>query len=151
METKRTNNNSVVNQLNNVLADLQVVYQNMRTMHWLVKGPDFYQLHKMYEGFYTELADVVDDVAERILTLGGVPYHQFSEYLDQTSVEPVAEVPRGKENLKIAVENFEHLLGEYREVHEAASNSGDEGTVTLFSELIASAEKKLWMLNTTLS
>lgn len=150
METKRTNNN-VVAQLNNVLADLQIVYQNMRAMHWLIKGPDFYQQHKMFEGFYTELADVVDEVAERILTLGGVPYHQFSEYLDQTSIEPVAEVPRGKETLKITVENFEHLLGEYREVLEAASNAGDEGTVALFSELIASTEKKLWMLNATLS
>jgi len=150
METKRTNNN-VVAQLNNVLADQQIVYQNMRAMHWLIKGPDFYQLHKMFEGFYTELADVVDDVAERILTLGGVPYHQFSEYLDQTSIEPVDEVPRGKESLKITVDNFEHLLGEYREVLEAASNDGDEGTVALFSELIASTEKKLWMLNATLS
>ena len=144
-------NANTVETLNNVLSDLQVVYQNLRTMHWLVKGPDFYMLHKMYEGFYNETAEVVDEVAERILTIGGVPYHQYNDYLKHSSVQPVVDVPKGKESLKIAVANFEHLLKSYREVIAEAADNNDEGTVALFSELIASTEKKLWMLNTTLA
>ena len=144
-------NANTVERLNNVLSDLQVVYQNLRTMHWLVKGSDFYMLHKMYEGFYNETAEVVDEVAERILMVGGVPYHQFKDYLNNSSVQPVVDVPKGKESLKIAVANFEHLLKSYREVITEAADNNDEGTVALFSELISSTEKKLWMLNTTLA
>lgn len=144
-------NANTVERLNNVLSDLQVVYQNLRTMHWLVKGPDFYMLHKMYEGYYTETAEVVDEVAERILMVGGIPYHQFSDYQANSSVQPVTEVPKGKESLKVAVANFEHLLKSYREVLAEAADNNDEGTVALFSELIASTEKKLWMLKTTLA
>ncbi|MFA9388176.1 MAG: Dps family protein [Prolixibacteraceae bacterium] len=147
----KANNVNTVEKLNHVLADLQLVYQNQRTMHWLVKGQDFYMLHKMFEEFYTETAEIVDEVAERILMLGGVPLHQFSEYLKHTSIQAIAEVPKGKESLKVAVANFEHLLAAYREISGLATENNDEGTAALFSELIASTEKKLWMLNTTLS
>lgn len=147
----KTNNVNTVEKLNQVLADLQVVYQNFRTMHWLVKGRDFYMLHKMYEEFYTETADVVDEVAERILMLGGVPHHQLSTYVEQAKVQPVSHVETGKESLKTAVANYEHLLAAYRDLNEHAAENGDEGTAALFSELIGSTEKKLWMLNTTLA
>jgi len=142
---------NTIEKLNNVLSDLQVVYQNLRTMHWLVKGPDFYMLHKMYEEFYNETAEVVDEVAERILMVGGIPLHQFSDYLNNSSVQPIADVPKGKESIKVTVANFEHLLKAYRAIITEAANNNDEGTVALFSELIASTEKKLWILNTTLA
>lgn len=146
-----TKNTSTVEKLNQVLADLQVVYQNQRTMHWLVKGSDFYMLHKMYEEFYNETSEVVDEIAERILMLDGVPFHKFSEYLSTANVQAVSEVPKGKESLKIAVSNYEYLLGQYREILAHASDQNDEGTAALLSELITSTEKTLWMLNTTLS
>ena len=144
-------NEKTTAKLNSVLSDLQVVYQNLRTMHWLVKGPDFYMLHKLYEGYYNETADVVDEVAERILMLGGIPYHQLTDYLSNASIQPVTEVPEGRASLKIAVSNFEHLLQSYREIVADAAENGDEGTVALFSDFISSTEKNLWMLNTTLS
>lgn len=143
--------NQVVEKLNKVLSDLQVVYQNQRTLHWLVKGGDFYMLHNLYEKFYTETAEEVDEVAERILMLGGVPYHQFSEYLENAQVKPVVEVPKGKESLKLAVNDYEALLASYREVLELAGENNDEGTNALFSDLISSTEKKLWMLKSTLA
>ena len=151
MKTNEMNHKSVEEKLNNVLADLQVIYQNFRTMHWLVKGPDFYMLHKMYEGFYNETAEVVDEVAERILTLEGLPLHHFSDYLEHATVKSVTVVPAGKESLKIATENFSHLLNAYRDILALASKQSDEGTVALMSEFIASTEKKLWMLKSTLA
>lgn len=150
MKTNETNN-KVVNSLNKVLSDLQVVYQNLRTMHWLVKGADFYMLHKLYEEFYTETAETVDEVAERVLTLGGVPLHTYADYLAQASLNVVTEVPAGRKSLHIVVENYTHLLQEYRELLASAAEVSDDGTVDLFSGLISSTEKKLWMLNSTLS
>jgi starvation-inducible DNA-binding protein len=147
----KANNEKTVEKLNQVLSDLQVVYQNLRTMHWLVKGEQFFMLHKLYEEFYTETAETVDEVAERILMLGGTPLHQFADYLKNARVEPVVEVPKGKESLKLAVNNYNQLLSSYRELNAYAAENGDEGTAALFSELIGSTEKKLWMLNSTLA
>lgn len=147
----KANNEKTVEKLNQVLSDLQVVYQNLRTMHWLVKGEQFFMLHKLYEEFYTETAETVDEVAERILMLGGTPLHQFADYLKNARVEPVVEVPKGKESLKLAVNNYNQLLSTYRELNAYAAEKGDEGTAALFSELIGSTEKKLWMLNSTLA
>ncbi len=147
----KANTSNTVEKLNNILADLQVMYQNLRTMHWLVKGSDFYTLHKLYEEYYTETAEVVDQVAERILMLGGIPLHQYADYLNTATIVPVAEVPKGKESLKIVVSNYEQLLDSYRKIIAFAAADSDEGTVALFSELIASTEKKLWMLKSTLA
>ncbi len=144
-------NSKLVNQLNQVLSDLQVVYQNLRTMHWLVKGANFYQLHKLYEELYTETAETVDEVAERILMLGGIPLHTYSDYLKTAKVAVVTAVPNGMESLKITVENQESLLTMYREVISEAASLNDEGTVALMSGLISTTEKKLWMLKSTLA
>jgi starvation-inducible DNA-binding protein len=151
MQTSVLNHPVTVNQLNQILSDLQIVYQNLRTMHWLVKGPEFYQLHKMYEEFYTETAETVDEIAERIMMLGGVPLHSYSDYLSKAKVSVVTEVAAGKESLKTVVSSFEYLLTSYRELTKIAAELSDEGTVALMSELIGSTEKKLWMLKSTLA
>lgn len=142
---------NATNKLNNLLADLQLVYQNLRTSHWLVKGPEFHMLHKLYEEYYNEVAETIDEVAERILMLGGTPLHTYSDYLSTAKVAPIAEVARGKESLKPIIENYNYLLANYRETLKLAAESDDEGTVALMSELIGSTEKKLWMLGATLS
>jgi len=149
MTTK--NSNKVSSQLNQVLADLQVVYQNLRTMHWLVQGPQLHQLHKLYEEMYNQTAETIDEVAERVLMLGQVPLHTYADYLKVAKVEVVTQVPKGLESLKTALENQQYLLNGYRELISLASENSDEGTVALASELIASTEKRIWMLGATLS
>ncbi len=150
MKTKE-NNHEVVNRLNLLLSDLQIVYQNLRTVHWLVKGHEFFMLHKLYEEYYTEMAEGIDEVAERVLMLEGTPLFQFSDYLKHASVKPLAEVPKGKESLKVVVENYTLLLGSYRSLLALAADHNDEGTVAMMSEWIGSTEKKLWMLKATLA
>ncbi|HNW50443.1 MAG TPA: ferritin-like domain-containing protein [Prolixibacteraceae bacterium] len=150
MKTNESNNN-VVNQLNQVLSDLQVVYQNLRTMHWLVKGVQLYQLHKLYEEFYNETAETVDEVAERVLMLGSEPLHTYTDYLKISKVSVVSEVPGGLESLKKAAADQEYLLDTYRKITAEAAKNNDEGTVALMSDLIGSTEKRLWMLNSTLA
>ena len=71
----------VINNLNQLLADLQVHYTNLRNLHWNIKGHGFFVLHAKYEEMYDDIAAKVDEVAERILQLGGTPEHKFSAYL----------------------------------------------------------------------
>lgn len=151
MTTNSVKNQKVVEMLNELLADLQVVYQNLRTMHWLVKGSDFYMLHKLYEEYYNQTAEQVDEVAERVLMLGGTPLHTYTDYLKTAKVAVVTEVPAGKVSLKVALAQNEHLLNSYRAVLSEASANGDEGTVALMSDFIGSTEKQVWMLQSTLA
>ncbi len=148
---KATKTNETVKQANQVLVNLQVVYQNFRTLHWLVKGADFFVMHKYFEDAYNEVADQVDEVAERILMLGGIPIHQLRDYVEQSTIASVVEVPKGKESLKIAADNYEQLLTAYREIVKIAAENEDEGTVAMFSDFIGSTEKQLWMINSTLN
>ena len=129
---------------------MQIEYQNLRTIHWLVKGPQFYQLHKYYEELYSETADIIDEVAERVLMLGSEPLHTYSDYLKTAKIQVVSEVAKGTENLQITLENQNNLLQQYRLIIAEASATNDEGTVALMSELISSTEKRIWMLNSTL-
>lgn len=151
MKTVNKKTENVINQLNQVLSDLQVVYQNLRTMHWLVKGPEFYMLHKLYEEYYTETAEVIDEVAERILMLGGEPLHTYTDYLAHAKLEVLTSVSKGKNSLDKVHADYLYLLNRYRNVLKIAADNSDEGTVALFSDLVSSTEKKIWMLNATLS
>ncbi len=140
-----------IEKLNRVLADLQIVYQNFRTMHWLIKGAQFFRLHTIYEEYYTETAEVVDEVAERILMLGGIPFHQLSDYIENASVKQVTEVPAGTKSVKTAIESFEYLLDVYRDINSYAAETEDEGTAAMFSDYIRETEKKIWMLKSTIA
>lgn len=144
-------NKQTVEKLNVVLSELQVVYQNFRTMHWLVKGSDFYMLHNLYEEFYTDTSEVVDQVAERIMMLGGIPETQWKNYSENSKINSLKEFYNGKESVKLAIVYFEHLLISFREIIKICSKNDDEATSSLFSDLISSTEKKLWMLNSTLA
>lgn len=150
MKTNESNQ-QVVNKLNQLLSDLQVEYQNQRTIHWLVSGTQFYQLHSYYEDLYTKTADVIDEVAERILMLGSVPLHSYSDYLNTAKISVVTEVAKGVENLNTTLETQKYLLESYRSIISDAGEANDEGTVALMSELISSTEKNIWMLNATLA
>lgn len=140
------NNSELQAKLNNLLSDYQLYYQNLRALHWLVKGPRFIQLHEVYEKYYDEAADVVDEIAERILMIGGKPLHTFQEYLNTSNIKPVEEISDESKGLQVVIDNSEHLLGSFREILDFAGKIDDEGTSALMSDLIGAAEKRLWML-----
>lgn len=140
------NNSELQQKLNNLLSDYQLYYQNLRALHWLVKGPRFFQLHEIYEKYYDEAADVVDEIAERILMVGGKPLHTYKSYLDTANIKPVENMSDESEGLQVVIHNNEHLLGAFREILDFAGEIDDEGTSALMSDLIGAAEKRLWML-----
>jgi starvation-inducible DNA-binding protein len=150
-EKQQVKNDVLVNGMNEFLADLQIFYQNLRGFHWNVKGTLFFVLHAKFEEYYNESAEWVDEVAERILTLGGEPLHAFSDYLKVASLPEVKNVGDGKKTVEYVVEQSETLLTKMQKLQIEAAEQNDEGTNAMLSEMIGETEKRLWMLKTFLS
>ena len=122
---------NVVASLKQLLADYQVFYTNLRGFHWNIKGHGFFVLHGKFEDMYNNAAEKVDELAERILMLGGEPENKFSEYLKVARVKEVSGVSCGDEALKNILDTYGHLIGEERKLLSLASGAGDEATVGL--------------------
>ena len=138
--------NNVVNGLQQLLADYQVFYTNLRGFHWNIKGHGFFILHGKFESMYNGVAEKVDELAERILTLGGQPDNRFSEYLKVAKLQEVSNVSCGDEALKNVLDAYGYLIGEERKVLAAASEIGDETTAAMMSDYLKEQEKMVWML-----
>ncbi|MEQ9289942.1 MAG: Dps family protein [Cyclobacteriaceae bacterium] len=139
------NNKLIINQLNQLLADFQVYYQNLRGFHWNIQGREFFELHAKFEELYTDAAIKIDALAERILTVGGVPLHGFSDYLDTASIKPVKNVHDGATSVETIVDNIGKLINLEREIKNLAADAEDSGTEDMISALIEEQEKSLWM------
>ncbi|HBO38161.1 MAG TPA: DNA starvation/stationary phase protection protein [Pasteurellaceae bacterium] len=133
--------------LNNLLATYQVFYMNMRGYHWNIKGRNFFELHAKFEEYYTDLVDKVDEIAERILTLGFTPSNAFSEYLTTSRIKEHTGVASAKDCLQGSLEGFKTLILQQREILALTDESGDEGTNSLMSDYIKEQEKIIWMLS----
>ncbi len=136
--------------LNQLLADYQIFYQNLRGLHWNIKGKEFFELHLKFEEFYNDAVIKIDEIAERILTLEGEPFHTFSDYLKNSKIAEEKSVTNGTEGVKIVVKNLSTIIALEREILSLAGDANDEGTVSLMSDYISETEKTLWMLNSYL-
>jgi len=136
--------------LNQLLADYQVFYQNLRGLHWNIKGKEFFELHLKFEEFYDDAVIKIDEIAERILTLEGEPFHTFSDYLNNSKITEEKSITNGIEGVKIILKNFSTIISQERDILSLAGDAEDEGTVSLMSDYISETEKTLWMLNSYL-
>ena len=141
----------LVKELNDLLANYQLFYQNLRGFHWNIKGKEFFELHLKFEELYNDAVIKVDEIAERILTLQGEPLHTFTDYLKTAEISEAKGIANGTEGIKIVVDNFKTLINKERVILSLASNADDEGTVSLMSDYITETEKTLWMLDSYLS
>jgi starvation-inducible DNA-binding protein len=137
---------NVVTALHQLLADFQVFYTNLRGFHWDIEGHGFFVLHSKFEDLYNDTAEKADQIAERILMLGGLPENRFSEYLKTAKVKEITGVTRGDDAIGHILSTYSYLIGEERKVLEAASAANDEGTVALMSDYLKEQEKMVWML-----
>ena len=140
----------LADKLNHLLANFQLYYQNLRGIHWNIKGRNFFDLHTKFEELYDDAVIKVDEIAERILTLEGEPLHTFSDYLQTAGIKEEKSITVGKQGIEIIVKNFTTLIEKERAILTLASNADDEGTVSLMSDYIVQTEKTLWMLNSYL-
>ena len=137
---------NTVNQLNQLLANYQIYYQNLRNFHWNVKGEDFFELHVEFEGLYNEAKVTIDEIAERILTLRLKPVSLLSKYLELSQIEE-ANVGNSRDMVSTILSNHKILITNMRAILETASESNDEGTIDLIAGFLSTIEKKSWMLD----
>lgn len=133
--------------LDGLLANYQVLYQNVRGYHWNIRGDKFFELHEKFELTYNDLITKIDEVAERILTLGGTPSHSYSSYLKNSGIKEHTGVHDGNDCVSGLLDGYQSLLKLQRTLLSQAAEASDEGTVTLLSDYIAAQEKEVWMLS----
>ena len=148
LDKKETEN--LVDKLNGLLANFQTYYQNLRGLHWNIKGKNFFELHVKFEEFYTDSQVKIDDIAERILTLQGKPLHTFSDYVKNATVPVGKDISNDVEGVELVVKSLSELLKIERVILELSDKADDEGTNSMMSDFIAEQEKTIWMLNSWL-
>ena len=137
---------TVVDALQQLLADFQIFYTNLRGYHWNVKGKDFFVLLAEFEKLYDDVSEKADEIAERILMLDGVPAHNFSAYLKQSKIKESGYVSSGDDGLKDVLNTYSYLIASERAIVKLAQEIDDEATVALMSDYIKEQEKLIWML-----
>lgn len=135
----------LVRELNLLLANYSVLYMNVRGFHWNIRGDRFFELHLKFEELYNDLQLKIDEIAERILTLGGVPDHSYTTYHDHASIVGVVNVKDGTQAVKTILKSLTDLIVKQRSLLKLASESDDEGTSALMSDYIRQQEKLSWM------
>ena len=137
--------------LNVLLSNYQTYYQNLRGVHWNIKGIRFFELHVQFEELYNAAQEQVDQIAERILTLGGVPFNTLASYVKHATIPVGENVSDDDKAVRLIVDSIIALLPLQRELLSLSDEITDEGTNTLVSDLIVEQEKNLWMLKSYLS
>ncbi|MCO4210219.1 DNA starvation/stationary phase protection protein [Aeromonas hydrophila] len=138
-------------ELNKLLASYQILYMNVRGFHWNIRGNQFFELHLKFEEIYNDLLLKVDALAERILTLDGVPLHSFSDYLKLSAIPEQKGLHDGRACVESLLESFRELLVAQRRILGQAADAGDEGTASILSDYVQQQEKLVWMLRAYLA
>ena len=137
-----------VNKLNFYLANLNVLYRKIQNYHWNIVGAGFFSVHAKLEEYYDAINEQIDDVAERILSIGGRPLGTLKDYLEVTTIK---EAKNKEISISDAIadvkSDFEAMLKLTKEIKEVADKENDYVTSALVDEYISTDEKDLWMLN----
>lgn len=137
---------NTIPQLNALIADLTVFYQKLRHYHWNVSGERFFELHAKFEEIYTGVGDTIDELAERIIGLDGVPVHTLAHVLDMASLSEDESLPAAAEMVQRTVADLEMLNSRILEVIAAGEAADDRTTVNLLDDIRDGFEGHLWML-----
>ncbi len=143
--------NQLSEKLNQLLANYQIFYMNTRGFHWNIKGANFFELHAKFEELYNDLLIKVDEIAERILTLGNTPVHSYSQYIKLSAIQEQTNITGAKEAVTGILTSLKAVITLEREILDLASEAGDEGTGALMSDYIREQEKLAWMYNAYLA
>ncbi len=138
----------LVDQLNDLLANYQIHYQRLRGCHWNVKGSDFFTLHIKFEELYNNAQLTIDEIAERVLTLGKSPYSTYSDYISISQIKEInTEGLEPKKMVEAVLSDYKTLIDMEREIIDTASETAnDEGTADMITGFMKFQEKTSWML-----
>ena len=137
----------IVDHLNDLLANYHIHYQKLRGCHWNVKGEHFFTLHVKFEELYTNALQTIDDLAERILTLGKSPYSTFANYIRVSTITEINTVGmKDIDMVQAIMDDFSKLIDMEREIMTLTADAGDDGTNDLINSFMQFKEKNNWML-----
>ena len=137
----------IVDHLNDLLANYHIHYQKLRGCHWNVKGGHFFTLHVKFEELYNNAQQTIDDLAERILTLGKSPHSTFAEYIRVSSLKEINTLGMKDTDMVNAImDDFSKLIDMEREIMTLTADAGDDGTNDLINSFMQFKEKNNWML-----
>ena len=132
--------------LNRQIANFSVLYVKLHHYHWYVKGPSFYTLHAKFEELYDEAAGYVDELAERLLALGGRPVSRMADFLKLATVKEASGEEDADAMVLAIADDFRRIAAELDEGIRAAESEGDSATADLLTGIRKSLDKHAWML-----
>ncbi len=135
------------NQLNDLVATWSVLYTKLHNYHWYVSGPSFFTLHAKFEELYNETTLTLDEIAERILALGGKPVATLKEHLEMSRVEEATGKESAEEMVQTIIDDFSVMMDALNKTMETAAEMGDDRTEDLLNAKFQSLEQHSWMLS----
>lgn len=133
--------------LNVQVANWSVLYTKLHRYHWFVKGPLFFTLHEKFEELYNEAASVVDELAERLLAIGGEPAATMKEYLNIATIEETKGETNANEMVSSLVNDYRHLKIELKELADLAEQNDNDVINDLAVSLLVKLDTHIWMLS----
>lgn len=133
-------------ELNILLANFQIYYQNLRGLHWNIRGKRFFDLHIKFEELYNDSQLKIDLIAERVLTLGGRPLHTFEDYIKNNKLFIGRDISNDEAAVNLIVNSLTQLLKIERVILKQSDDASDEGTNSMMSDFIKEQEKTIWMM-----
>lgn len=137
--------------LNELVANLTVMYTKLHSFHWYVKGTDFFTLHEKFENYYNEVTEALDEVAERMLSLRQRPISTLKGSLEVATIKEATEDENASKMVEVLVNDNNTLISLLNEIIEVADESNDPGTSGMAEGLKTKLEKDNWMLNAYLN
>ena len=137
----------VVDHLNDLLANYHIHYQKLRGCHWNVKGQNFFTLHIKFEELYNNAVITIDELAERILTLGKPPISTFADYIKVSKIKEINTIGlKDTAMVKAIIDDMATLISLERDIMEISAEAGDDGTNDMINKFMQFKEKNTWML-----
>jgi len=138
-------------ELNKLLADEHVLYVKTRNFHWNIEGENFMEMHKFYEAQYEELAEMIDEVAERIRTLGHYAEGRMKDFLEIARLAEVEYTNDQKKQLQFLLDDHETVIRLIRQqATQFADEHKDQGTSDFVTGIMEKHEKMAWMIRSYL-
>lgn len=134
-------------ELNVQVASWSVIYTKLHNFHWYVKGPSFFTLHVKFEELYNEATLHMDEIAERLLALGGKPVATMKEQLNLSVVDEATSSESAEQMVDTVVADYDKIMKSLKKGMELAAEDGDDMTEDMLNAIHQNLEKHSWMLS----
>ena len=137
--------------LNQVVADLYVAHIALHQVHWYMRGRGFLVWHPKMDEYMDSLDGYLDEISERLITLGGKPYSTLTEFLQHSEIEEEeGEFRNVEESLERVLAIYRYLIALFQKALDVTDEEGDDVTNDIFVGAKAELEKTVWMLTAEL-